>query len=67
MKYASKEFWKELKTPWIESISNNEELRSYPEKGALGKSKYPTSGFWEAYFISIRTPASLDDVNDSLS
>lgn len=26
-KYASEEFWKELKTPWIESISNNKELR----------------------------------------
>lgn len=67
LKYASKEFWKELKTPWIDSVSNNKELRWQPERGALGKSEYPTSHFWEVYFISSRTPALLDDVNDSLS
>lgn len=27
LKYVSIEFWKELKTPWIESISNNKELK----------------------------------------
>lgn len=55
LKYVSIEFWKELKTPWIESISNNKELKRQPEKGALGKSEYPTPHFWEVYFISART------------
>lgn len=67
LKYVSIEFWKELKTPWIESISNNKELKWQPEKGALGKSEYPIPHFWELYFISTRTPAALDDANDSLS
>lgn len=54
---AFKEFWKELKTAGSESISNYEQLGWQPQKGAMGKTDYPTSGFWEVYFISIRTPA----------
>lgn len=47
LKYASKEFWKELKTSWIESISNNKELRWQPEKEALGKSEFLRSIFYQ--------------------